>query len=55
MDEIWNDFRKAMAEAERKGLKPAGQERNESELDRAVNHYKEEKQKKERLARFMAY
>jgi hypothetical protein len=51
MEEIWNDFRKALAEAEKKGLKPAIEKR-ESELDRAVNHYKQEKEKQERMARF---
>lgn len=54
MEEIWNDFRKAVAEAEKKGLRPVRQERNETELDRAVNHYKQEKDKRERLARFMS-
>lgn len=51
MDEVWNDFRKAVAEAEKKGLRPVKQERNETELDRAVLHYKQEKEKQEKIAR----
>lgn len=51
MEEIWNDFRKALAEAEKKGLKPAIEKR-ESELDRAVLHYKQEKEKQEKMARY---
>lgn len=51
MEEIWNDFRKALSEAEKKGLQPVKQERNETELDRAVNHYKQEKEKQEKMAR----
>lgn len=50
MDEILADFRKALAEAEKKGLKPAIEKR-ETELDRAVNHYKQEKEKQEKRAR----
>lgn len=52
MEEILEDFRKALAEAEKRGAVQYKAERNETELDRAVNHYKEEKQKQERLARF---
>jgi len=51
MDEILEDFRKALAEAEKKGLRPAVEKR-ESELDRAVNHYKQEKKKQEKMARY---
>lgn len=51
MDEILEDFRKALAEAEKKGLRPAVEKR-ESELDRAVNHYKQEKEKQEKIRRF---
>ena len=54
MDEILEDFRKALAEAEKKGLRPAIEKR-ESELDRAVNHYKQEKKKQEIRARLFAY
>jgi hypothetical protein len=49
--DAWKDFKKAVAEAEKKGLRPVIQ-KQETELDMAVNHYKEEKQKQERLARF---
>lgn len=52
MDEVIADFRKALAEAEKRGAVYHKSERNETELDMAVNHYKEEKQKQERLARF---
>lgn len=51
MDEILEDFRKALAEAEKKGLRPAVEKR-ESELDRAVNHYKQEKEKQEKIRRY---
>lgn len=51
MDEILEDFRKALAEAEKKGLRPAVEKR-ESELDRAVNHYKQEKKKQEKIRRY---
>ena len=51
MDEILEDFRKALAEAEKKGLRPAVEKR-ESELDRAVKHYKQEKKKQEKMARY---
>ena len=51
MDEILEDFRKALAEAEKKGLRPAIEKR-ESELDRAVNHYKQEKEKQEKIRRY---
>lgn len=53
MDEILEDFRKALYEAERKGLKPAIEKR-ESELDRAVNRYKQEKEKQEKIRRLFA-
>jgi hypothetical protein len=52
MDEIIADFRKALSEAEKRGAVYHKSERNETELDMAVNRYKEEKQKQERLARF---
>lgn len=52
MDEVIADFRKALAEAEKRGAVYHKSERNETELDMAVNRYKEEKQKQERLARF---
>jgi hypothetical protein len=51
MDEILEDFRKALAEAEKKGLRLAIEKR-ESELDRAVNHYKQEKAKQEKIRRY---
>ena len=52
MEDVWNDFKKAVQEAERKGtvLKPA--QRNNSELDMAVIRYKEEQEKAQRMARF---
>ena len=50
MEEILEDFRKALAEAEKKGLSPVI-ERRTSELDRAVLHYKQEKEKQEKIAR----
>lgn len=50
MDEILEDFRKALAEAEKKGLRPAVEKRT-SELDMAVLHYKQEKEKQEKRAR----
>ena len=53
MDEILEDFRKALAEAEKKGLRPAIEKR-ESELDRAVIRFKEEQEKAARMARFFA-
>ena len=53
MDEILEDFRKALAEAEKKGLRPAIEKR-ESELDRAVNRYRQEMEKQDKMARFFA-
>lgn len=50
MEEILEDFRKALAEAEKRGLTPVVEKRT-SELDRAVNHYKQEKEKQEKRAR----
>ena len=50
MDEILKDFRKALAEAEKKGLTPVV-ERRTSELDMVVLHYKQEKKKQEKRAR----
>lgn len=51
MDEIWNDFKNVVQEAEKKGtvLKPS--QRNNSELDMAVIRYKEEQEKAQRRAR----
>lgn len=51
MEEIWNDFRNAVQEAEKRGvvLKPA--QRNTTELDMAVIRYKEEQEKQQRKAR----
>jgi hypothetical protein len=51
MDEILEDFRKALYEAERKGLRPAVEKR-ESELDMAVLHYKQEKEKQEKIRHY---
>ena len=53
MEEILEDFRKALAEAEKKGLTPVV-ERRTSELDMAVIHYKQEKEKQEKKARLFA-
>lgn len=53
MEDIWNDFKKAVAEAEKKGVRPVIQ-RQETELDMAVNRYRQEKEKQERMARFFA-
>ena len=52
MEDVWNDFRKAVQEAEKKGavLKPV--QRNKSELDMAVIRFKEEQEKAQRMARF---
>lgn len=52
MEDVWNDFKKALQEAERKGtvLKPS--QRNNSELDMAVIRFKEEQEKAQRMARF---
>lgn len=51
MDEILKDFRKALSEAEKRGAVYHKSERNETELDRAVLHYKQEKEKQEKRAR----
>ena len=51
MDEILEDFRKALSEAEKRGLTPVVEKRT-SELDKAVLHYKQEKEKQERRARY---
>ena len=55
MEDIWNDFKIAVQEAERKGvvLKPA--QRNNSELDMAVIRYRQEKEKQEKRARLFSY
>ena len=50
MEEILEDFRKALSEAEKRGLTPVV-ERRTSELDMAVLHYKQEKEKQEKRAR----
>lgn len=52
MEEILEDFRKALAEAEKRGAVYHKSERNETELDMAVLHYKQEKEKQEKRARF---
>ena len=51
MDEILEDFRKALSEAEKRGAVQFKSERNCTELDRAVLHYKQEKEKQEKIAR----
>lgn len=51
MEEIWNDFRKAVQEAERKGAVLHPVKRNNSELDMAVERYKTEQEKAQRRAR----
>lgn len=51
MDEILEDFRKALAEAEKKGLTPVVEKRT-SELDKAVLHYRQEKEKQEKIRRY---
>lgn len=53
MEDLWNDFRKAVAEAEKKGLRPSVQ-RQETELDMAVLRFRQEKEKQERRARLFA-
>lgn len=54
MNEILEDFRKALSEAQRKGIVPSTkrQETVSSALDMAVLHYKQEKKKQEKMARF---
>jgi capsid protein len=54
MDEIMQDFKKALQEAQRRGINTVKVERQETELDRAVARYKEEQEKAQRLARFFA-
>lgn len=54
MEEILEDFRKALAEAEKRGLTPVVEKRT-SELDMAVLHYKQEKEKQDRKARLCSY
>lgn len=53
MEDIWNDFKKAVAEAEKKGFRPVIQ-KQETELDMAVNRYRQEKEKQEKIRRFFA-
>lgn len=53
MEDIWNDFKKAVAEAEKKGIRPVIQ-RQDTELDMAVLRYRQEKEKQEKMARFFA-
>ena len=55
MEEILEDFRKALAEAEKRGAVQYKAERNETELDMAVNRYRQEKEKQERRARLFAF
>ena len=54
MDEIIADFRKALSEAEKRGAVQYRAERNSTELDMAVLHYKQEKEKQEKKARLFA-
>lgn len=53
MNEILEDFRKALSEAQKKGIVPSvkKQETVSSALDMAVLHYKQEKKKQEKMAR----
>ena len=51
MEEIWNDFRKAVQEAEKRGTVLRPSHRNETELDMAVERYKTEQEKQQRMAR----
>ena len=51
MDEILEDFRKALSKAEKRGAVQYKAERNRTELDMAVLHYKQEKEKQEKIAR----
>lgn len=53
MNEILEDFRKALYEAEKKGIIPSirKQETVSSALDMAVLRYKQEKNKQEKMAR----
>ena len=51
MNEIIADFRKALSEAEKRGAVQYKAERNSTELDMAVLHYKQEKEKQEKRAR----
>ena len=53
MEDIWNDFKKAVADAEKKGFRPVIQ-KQETELDMAVNRYRQEKEKQEKIRRFFA-
>ena len=50
MEEILEDFRKALSEAEKRGAVQYKAERNRTELDMAVLHYKQEKEKQEKEA-----
>ena len=49
--DILEDFRKALSEAEKRGAVQYKAERNRTELDMAVLHYKQEKEKQEKRAR----
>ena len=53
MEEILEDFRKALADAQRKGIVPSTkrQETVSSALDVAVMRYKQEKEKQKKIAR----
>lgn len=54
MNEILEDFRKALSEAQKKGIIPSvkKQETVSSALDIAVLRYKQEKKKQEKIACF---
>ena len=51
MEQAWNDFKKAVQEAERRGAVRVKVDRQETELDRAVSRYKQEQEKAQRMAR----
>jgi hypothetical protein len=58
MPEVIEDLRKALENHKAVERYAAGYRREvspQSELDRAVSHYKQEKKKQERMARFFAY
>lgn len=57
MCDILEDFRKALAEAEKRGAVQykAAEVKVNSALDMAVLHYKQEKQKQEKRARLFSY
>lgn len=51
MEQAWNDFKKAVQEAEKRGAVLHPVKRNNSELDMAVERYKTEQEKAQRMAR----